>query len=68
MPWLLLLGEIVLLKGNFEEIHEQLYFCADCLLYDVGCFLWGIRLTIHVLGKYAGGLVVFGTAEHSRIL
>ena len=42
--------------------------CPDCFLYTLGCFLWDIDLTTHILGEFARGLVVFGAAGYIGLL
>ena len=34
----------------------------------VGCSSWGMKVVLYVLGEYAGGLVIFGTAAYIRLL
>ena len=37
----------------FQEAIGSFVYNLYCFLYTVGHFLWGIRLTLHVLGEYA---------------
>ena len=53
MPWLFKLDNSLLLRGNVEGCCSELCLCPDCFLHAIGCFLWGMDLSMHLLAKYA---------------
>ena len=61
---ILLLISLVFVEGLYGG--PCLY--PDYLLHAVGCFLYGMDLTRHVLGEFARELVVFGATAHIRLL
>ena len=51
------------IQTSVEGCHSRLSLHPDCLLYTVGFFLQGRDLAMHVLGKFAKGLVESSTTE-----
>ena len=43
-------------------------FASRLFALSVGCSPWDVELAMHVLGEFAEGLVVFGTAECITLL
>ena len=60
MLWLFNLVDSLSPRGNVEGCSNGLCLYLDCLLHAMGCSSGGIDLAMHLSGKFARGLMVFG--------
>ena len=56
------------LRGNVEGHQSGLCLYLDYFLLAVGCSSKCMDLAMHILGGFAKGLVVSGTAVHIKLL
>ena len=55
-------------RGSVEGCYSGIFLNLNCLLHDFRYSFWGIDLAMHVLDKFARGLVVSSATAHFRVL